>query len=67
MITSLSTNCSRTSPIFLKSNRNLAWLLLQNSRNLTDLATIMSIPAVIIFLIFQRTLLDRMMFGSINE
>lgn len=34
---------------------------------LGSLAIIMSIPAVIIFLIFQRTLLDRMMFGSINE
>jgi len=34
---------------------------------LGSLAIIMSIPAVIIFLIFQRTLLDRMMFGSISE
>ncbi len=34
---------------------------------LGSLAIIMSIPVVIIFLIFQRTLLDRMMFGSINE
>jgi len=34
---------------------------------LGSLAIIMSIPVVIIFLIFQRTLLDRMMFGSISE
>lgn len=34
---------------------------------LGSLAIIMSIPVVIIFLIFQRTLLDRMMFGSVNE
>ena len=34
---------------------------------LGSLAIIMSIPVVIIFLIFQRTLLDRMMFGSIDE
>ena len=34
---------------------------------LGSLAIIMSIPVVIIFLIFQRTLLDRMMFGSIHE
>jgi arabinogalactan oligomer/maltooligosaccharide transport system permease protein len=34
---------------------------------LGSLAIIMSIPAVIIFLIFQRTLLDRMMFGTVNE
>jgi len=34
---------------------------------LGSLAIIMSIPVVIIFLIFQHTLLDRMMFGSINE
>jgi arabinogalactan oligomer/maltooligosaccharide transport system permease protein len=34
---------------------------------LGSLAIIMSIPAVIIFLIFQRTLLDRMMFGAVNE
>jgi arabinogalactan oligomer/maltooligosaccharide transport system permease protein len=34
---------------------------------LGSLALIMSIPVVIIFLIFQRTLLDRMMFGTVNE
>ncbi len=34
---------------------------------LGSLAIIMSIPVVIIFLIFQRTLLERMMFGSITE
>jgi arabinogalactan oligomer/maltooligosaccharide transport system permease protein len=34
---------------------------------LGSLAIIMSIPVVVIFLIFQRTLLDRMMFGSIND
>jgi arabinogalactan oligomer/maltooligosaccharide transport system permease protein len=34
---------------------------------LGSLAIIMSIPVVIIFLIFQRTLLDRMMFGTVNE
>ncbi len=34
---------------------------------LGSLAIIMSIPVVIIFLIFQRTLLDRMMFGAVNE
>ena len=34
---------------------------------LGSLAIIMSIPAVVIFLIFQRTLLDRMMFGTVNE
>ena len=34
---------------------------------LGSLALIMSIPVVIIFLIFQRTLLDRMMFGAIDE
>ncbi len=34
---------------------------------LGSLAIIMSIPVVIIFLIFQRTLLERMMFGSIND
>ncbi len=33
---------------------------------LGSLAIIMSIPVVIIFLIFQRTLLERMMFGSID-
>jgi len=31
---------------------------------LGSLAVIMSIPVVIIFLIFQRTLLERMMFGN---
>jgi len=31
---------------------------------LGSLAIIMSIPVVVIFLIFQRTLLERMMFGS---
>ncbi|MCQ3937786.1 MAG: hypothetical protein DPW18_12160 [Chloroflexi bacterium] len=31
---------------------------------LGSLAIIMSVPAVVIFLIFQRTLLERMMFGS---
>lgn len=34
---------------------------------LGSLALIMSIPVVILFLIFQRTLLDRMMFGSVGE
>ena len=34
---------------------------------LGSLAIIMSIPVVIIFLIFQRTLLDRMMFGAVSE
>lgn len=34
---------------------------------LGSLAIIMSIPVVIIFLIFQRTLLERMMFGAIGE
>ena len=34
---------------------------------LGSLAIIMSIPVVIIFLIFQRTLLERMMFGTIND
>jgi arabinogalactan oligomer / maltooligosaccharide transport system permease protein len=34
---------------------------------LGSLAIIMSIPVVIIFLIFQNTLLDRMMFGSVND
>ena len=34
---------------------------------LGSLAIIMSIPVVVIFLIFQRTLLERMMFGSIND
>jgi len=34
---------------------------------LGSLALIMSIPVVVIFLIFQRTLLERMMFGSIDD
>jgi ABC-type glycerol-3-phosphate transport system permease component len=34
---------------------------------LGSLAIIMSIPVVVIFLIFQRTLLDRMMFGSMSD
>ncbi len=34
---------------------------------LGSLAIIMSIPVIVIFLIFQRTLLERMMFGAINE
>jgi arabinogalactan oligomer/maltooligosaccharide transport system permease protein len=34
---------------------------------LTSLAIIMSIPVVIIFLILQRTLFERMMFGPIGE
>jgi arabinogalactan oligomer/maltooligosaccharide transport system permease protein len=34
---------------------------------LGSLAIIMSIPVVVIFLIFQRTLLDRMMFGAVSE
>lgn len=34
---------------------------------LGSLAIIMSIPVVVLFLIFQRTLLDRMMFGSIDD
>ena len=33
----------------------------------SSLAIIMSIPAIVIFLIFQRTLLERMMFGSIDQ
>lgn len=35
--------------------------------HLGSLAIIMSIPAVVIFLIFQRTLLERMMFGSLDD
>ena len=34
---------------------------------LGSLAIIMSIPVVVIFLIFQRTLLERMMFGPIDD
>jgi arabinogalactan oligomer/maltooligosaccharide transport system permease protein len=34
---------------------------------LGSLALIMSIPVVIVFLVLQRTLLDRMMFGNIGE
>jgi len=34
---------------------------------LGSLAIIMSIPVVVVFLIFQRTLLERMMFGSVGE
>jgi arabinogalactan oligomer/maltooligosaccharide transport system permease protein len=34
---------------------------------LGSLAIIMSIPVVVIFLIFQRTLLEQMMFGSLND
>ncbi|MEW6028601.1 MAG: ABC transporter permease subunit [Chloroflexota bacterium] len=34
---------------------------------LGSLAIIMSIPVVVIFLIFQRTLLDRMLFGSTGD
>jgi arabinogalactan oligomer/maltooligosaccharide transport system permease protein len=34
---------------------------------LGSLAIIMSIPVVILFVIFQRTLLERMMFGTIGE
>ncbi len=34
---------------------------------LGSLALIMSAPVVVIFLIFQRTLLERMMFGSLDE
>ncbi|RJP55081.1 MAG: carbohydrate ABC transporter permease [Anaerolineaceae bacterium] len=34
---------------------------------LGSLAIIMSIPVVVIFLIFQRTLLERMMFGSVDN
>lgn len=34
---------------------------------LGSLAIIMSIPVIVIFLIFQRTLLERMMFGSIDD
>lgn len=34
---------------------------------LGSLAIVMSIPVVVIFLIFQRTLLERMMFGSVND
>lgn len=34
---------------------------------LGSLAIIMSIPVVVIFLLLQRTLLERMMFGSMNE
>ncbi len=32
-----------------------------------SLALIMSVPVVLIFLVFQRTLLERMMFGSIQD
>jgi arabinogalactan oligomer/maltooligosaccharide transport system permease protein len=34
---------------------------------LGSLAIIMSVPVVVIFLIFQRTLLERMMFGSLDD
>lgn len=34
---------------------------------LGSLAIIMSIPVVVIFLIFQRTLLEQMMFGAVND
>jgi arabinogalactan oligomer/maltooligosaccharide transport system permease protein len=34
---------------------------------LGSLALIMSIPVIIIFLVFQRTLLERMMLGSVND
>src|ERR1041384_1786037 len=34
---------------------------------LGSLAIIMSIPVVVIFLVLQRTLLERMMFGALNE
>jgi ABC-type glycerol-3-phosphate transport system permease component len=34
---------------------------------LGSLALIMSVPVVIVFLILQRTLLERMMFGNINS
>jgi ABC-type glycerol-3-phosphate transport system permease component len=34
---------------------------------LGSLAIVMSIPVVVIFLIFQRTLLERMMFGSVGD
>lgn len=34
---------------------------------LGSLAIIMSIPVVVIFLVLQRTLLERMMFGAMNE
>jgi ABC-type glycerol-3-phosphate transport system permease component len=34
---------------------------------LGSLALIMSIPVVIVFLVLQRTLLDRMMFGNLGE
>jgi len=34
---------------------------------LGSLAIVMSIPVVVLFLIFQRTLLERMMFGSVND
>jgi arabinogalactan oligomer/maltooligosaccharide transport system permease protein len=34
---------------------------------LGSLAIIMSVPVVVIFLIFQRTLLERLMFGAVNE
>jgi arabinogalactan oligomer / maltooligosaccharide transport system permease protein len=34
---------------------------------LGSLAILVAIPAIILFIVFQRTLLDRMMFGSINE
>jgi ABC-type glycerol-3-phosphate transport system permease component len=34
---------------------------------LGSLAIIMSIPVVVIFLILQRTLIDRMMFGAMND
>lgn len=34
---------------------------------LGSLAMIVAIPAIILFIVFQNTLLERMMFGSINE
>ncbi len=34
---------------------------------LGSLAIIVSIPAIVIFVIFQNTLLERMMFGSVND
>jgi ABC-type maltose transport system permease subunit len=34
---------------------------------LGSLAILVAIPAIILFIVFQNTLLERMLFGSINE
>jgi ABC-type maltose transport system permease subunit len=44
----------------------LGWLFGDKADNVT-LAIIMSIPVVIVFLILQKTLVERMMFGSVND